>query len=63
MSSDPAVKKWHKRLLKIWAFIVFPICAISLPLGGIILVLELNLAISVYTVLVQHYLGQRQEEE
>jgi fatty acid desaturase len=62
MDTD-SIKKWHKRLFKIWAFVIFPVCIVAVALGGVLFILELNLAISVYTVLMQHFLGERQEKD
>jgi hypothetical protein len=56
-------KRWHKRLLLIWAG---PGLCVSILLALFTsqkVVLVWNLAVSIYTILMEHFLGWRQEKK
>jgi hypothetical protein len=62
MTSDE-LKQWHKRLLFIWGGPGLAISVALVLLTSQVWVLVWNLILSIYTVLMEHYLGMRAEDQ
>lgn len=57
------IQRWHNRLLIAWGGPGMALSVVLVLVAGTKVILIWNLAISVYTILMTHYLGRRQEQD
>lgn len=61
--SKEALHKLHKRMLVVWAGPGLTVSVLLALFASTKVVLIWNLVLSIYTVLMEHFIGARQEQE